>query len=303
MSTVIFPGQGSQHVGMSKDFYDNFSISRQTLEEIQDYTNYNLKEIIFEDKNNLLNTTKYTQISVFAASLMIFKALELEKILNFNEINVMMGHSLGEYTSLACSKKINLKDCCNILKIRSDLMNNAVEPNKTGMAAIVGKDCNFIQKIIDENNINLEVANDNSPLQVVVSGDMNEIKNNQDFFLNNNIKRYIILNVSAAFHSKFMKNAQFALSEEIDKIKFSQNQISLVSNFTAEISKDTLEIKNSLKSQMANKVRWTESVTKINDIGEKKIIEIGPNKILSGLIKRISDNFDIKSYNKLSDIN
>ena len=181
-------------------------------------------------------------------------------------------------------------------------MNNAVEPNKSGMAALIGKDCNYIQNIIDENNINLQIANDNSPMQVVLSGDINEINNNEEFFLKNNIKKYVKLNVSAAFHSEYMIDAQKSLSNQIDKLNFFHNEIKIISNFTANASNNNDEIKNSLKQQMSNKVRWTESVQKLEHLGENKIIEIGPNKVLSGLIKRISNNFDIKSINNISDL-
>ena len=224
--------------------------------------------------------------------------------MNLNEetINVVLGHSLGEYTALACSNKLNLKDCSLILKKRGELMNNAVKPNKSGMAALIGKDSNYIQQVIEQNNINLEIANDNSPIQVVVSGDIEDIKKNKEIFLQNEIKKYVLLNVSSAFHSKYMNEAQNILSKEIDNLNFKSNNISLISNFTAEISNSNNEIISSLKNQMANTVRWTESIKKLEEIGETNIIEIGPNKVLSGLIKRISNKFDIKSINTISDI-
>ena len=302
MTAIVFPGQGSQFVGMSQDFYDNFKVARLTLEEIEDYIQMDLKKIIFENDDNLLNITKFTQISIFTASLLIFKTLEKESKINTSSINIMMGHSLGEYTALACSNKLTLNQCSLILKKRGDLMNDAVEPNTSGMAAIIGKESSYIQKIINDNNINLEIANDNSPMQVVVSGDIKEIKNSKDLFLNNNVKKYVVLNVSAAFHSKYMIEAQNILSEEIESLSFSTNNISLLSNFSAEISNDNNIIKKSLQKQMANKVRWTESIKRLEETGETEIIEIGPNKILSGLIKRISNKFDITSISNLEDM-
>ena len=302
MTAVVFPGQGSQFIGMSKDFFDNFEIARLTFEEIEDYVQIDLKSIIFDGKEDLINITKFTQLSIFTASLVIFRSLQNEMNLNEDTINVVLGHSLGEYTALACSNKLNLKDCSLILKKRGELMNNAVEPNKSGMAALIGKDSNYIQQVIEQNNINLEIANDNSPIQVVVSGDIEDIKKNKEIFLQNEIKKYVLLNVSSAFHSKFMNEAQNILSKEIDNLNFKSNNISLISNFTAEISNSNNEIISSLKNQMANTVRWTESIKKLEEIGETNIIEIGPNKVLSGLIKRISDKFDIKSINTISDI-
>ena len=302
MTTVVFPGQGSQYTGMSKDFYDNFNIARVTFQEIEEFTRMNLRKIIFDNEDNKLNITKYTQISIFTSSVMIFKTIQNEFDLNSSSIDVMMGHSLGEYSALACSDKLSLKDTCLILKKRGELMNHAVPENKSGMAALIGKDSNYVQKIIEDNNINLEVANDNSPKQVVISGDIDEIKNNKELFLKNNITKYVILNVSAAFHSKLMQEAQEELSEIINEVKFNSNKINIISNYNAEISNDSLSIKNSLQLQMANKVNWTDSVKKLSDIGQKNIIEIGPGKVLSGLMKRISNSFDIKSINKISDI-
>ena len=170
------------------------------------------------------------------------------------------------------------------------------------MAALIGSESKIIQQLINEKNIKLEIANDNSPIQIVVSGDIDEIKKNKDIFLNNGIKKYVILNVSAAFHSKYMIDAQRELSKDIENIKFTSNSTKIISNFTADVSDDNLIIKNSLQKQMANMVRWTESIKKLEEIGENKIIEIGPNKILSSLIKRISNNFDIKSINKIADL-
>ena len=302
MTSIIFPGQGSQYVGMSKDFYENFDIARRTFQEIEEYVNLDLKKIIFSDENDLINTTKYTQISIFTASVSIFKTYQNEMQLDPSSINVMLGHSLGEYTALACSNKLNLKECSLILKKRGELMNDAVPPNKSGMVALIGKSSEEVEEIIKINKINLEIANDNSPIQVVLSGEIDEIKKNKDLFISNGIKKYIILNVSAAFHSNHMKNAQDILSEEIKKLNFNNNSINIISNYSADISNDGEIIKSSLKSQMANKVEWTKSVKKLEETGIQSIIEIGPGKVLSGLIKRISDNFDIKSINTISDI-
>lgn len=302
MTTYVFPGQGSQIVGMSEDFYKNFSIAKNTLEEIEDYSKINLKEIIFKDPNNQLILTNYTQIAIFAASLCIFKTYQNEKGLNLNSINTMLGHSLGEYSALACSEKLSLKDCSIILKRRGELMHNAVEPNKTGMAALIGLSSSQVQNIIDQNNLNIQIANDNSQIQIVISGSINELENSKPAFLDNKVKKFVKLNVSAAFHSDYMLNAQKELSLEIDKLNFLSNNINIISNFNAKISNESVGIKESLKNQMANKVRWTESIKNLEKEGENKIIEIGPGKILSGLIKRISTNFDIKSINTINDL-
>ncbi len=303
MSVFVFPGQGSQYVGMAKDFYDNFDTAKLTFEEIEEYVGLKLKKIIFEDNDNSLNLTKNTQISIFTASVAIFKTFQKETDLDTSSVNIMMGHSLGEYSALACSNKLSLKECSTTLKKRGELMNNAIQPNKTGMVALIGINAEQVKKIIKENNLEIEIANDNSQIQVVISGSLEEIQKNEKLFLENGVKKYILLNVSAAFHSKYMKEAQLKLSKEIENLIFDKNNIKILSNYTANLSNDNLIIKNSLQNQMANMVRWTESIKKLEEIGETDIIEIGPNKVLSGLIKRISNSFDIRSISKISDLN
>ena len=181
-------------------------------------------------------------------------------------------------------------------------MHDATSSNETGMAALIGKDADHVDNIIKNNNIDLQIANDNSPIQVVISGKIDLIKNYRNLFLQNDIKKFVILNVSAAFHSQFMEEAQKTLSDEIDSLNFFTNHIKIISNFNASISNNTSTIKNALKNQMANKVQWTQSIRELENNNQKKIIEIGPGKVLSGLIKRISSNFDIKSINEISDL-
>ena len=302
MTTVVFPGQGSQNVGMGKDFNDNYKIANLAYQEIEDYSQINIRKIIFENEGNKLDLTQFTQICIFATSYVIFKTYLNETDLEINNINVMMGHSLGEYTALACSNKISLKDCSIILKKRGELMNNEVIKIDTGMAALIGKDSNYVQKIIDNNNLDIEIANDNSPLQIVISGEKKELNNSKDIFLNNDIKKFIPLNVSAAFHSKFMTQAQEKLNLDIDLLNFSENKIKIISNYDANSYTKNESIKKNLQFQMANKVKWTESIKKLDEIEEKNIIEIGPSKVLSGLINRISKNFNIKSINEIGDL-
>ena len=302
MTSIVFPGQGSQTAGMVKDFYDNFKIAKLIFEEIEDFNKVDLKGIIFDNIDDKLNLTQFTQISIFTASYTIFKIYCSETNIDKETINVMMGHSLGEYTALACCDRISLKDCSLILKKRGELMNSAIPPNETGMAALIGKDADSIQDIIDSNDLKIEIANDNSNIQIVISGNINELQKSEQIFLNNGIKKFVILNVSAAFHSKYMLEAQKELSNDIEKLMFKDNRIKIISNYDANIHTDNKAIKKNLQYQMANRVNWTKSVKKLEEIGENKIIEIGPNKVLSGLIRRISSNFDIISYDKILDL-
>ena len=181
-------------------------------------------------------------------------------------------------------------------------MNNAVIDVDTGMAALIGKDSNYVQKIINDNNLDIEIANDNSPFQIVISGEKKQLNKSKDLFLNTDIKKFVELNVSAAFHSRFMNHAQEKLSEPINILNFVENKISIISNYDANIYNDIVSIKKNLQLQMANRVKWTESIKKLEEIGEKDILEFGPGKILGGLINRISKNFYIKSINTIEDL-
>ena len=302
MTTFVFPGQGSQFVGMSKDFYENFKVSQEVFELISDITKIDIKEIIFKNSSNLLDQTKYTQLAIFCASTSIYKALINEIDIHKLNIKFMLGHSLGEYTALAASKILSLEDCSLLLKIRGELMQNAFEPNLSGMAAIIGLNCENIYNIIQNKKLNLSIANDNSPQQIVISGIKKELINSEEIFKKSGAKKFILLNVSAAFHSSLMNEAQEKMKEFINNSTFNNSKIAIISNFTANKSSNIDTIKENLFKQMSNRVRWVESIQTLEKNNESKIIEVGPGKVLSGLIKRISDKFDIKNIEKISDI-
>jgi len=303
MTSFVFPGQGSQYLDMARDFHENFKIAKDTFQEVEEYSSIKLRKLIFSDDDTTLNQTEYTQISIFAASLSIFNTLTNLNLINTEDINVMLGHSLGEYSALACSNKMSIRDASIILKKRGKIMQNALEKNKYGMAALIGLTVLEIEKIISENKMNLHIANDNSPIQVVISGKIEDLMKYEDIFKNKNVKKFIKLNVSSAFHSSYMLSAQNELNKDIDNLKLQNNKIKIISNFNATVSNDSNSIKLALKNQMSNRVRWTESIKNLESTNDYKIIEIGPSKVLSGLIKRISDKFDIKTYNKIDDLN
>jgi [acyl-carrier-protein] S-malonyltransferase len=214
----------------------------------------------------------------------------------------MLGHSLGEYSALASSYKITLSDCAKLLKLRGDLMHRAINPNESGMAALIGLDSISIQNIIDEVNLDVQIANDNSPIQVVISGMINNIDKSRDIFLKNGVKKFVKLNVSAAFHSNLMLEAQNIMRKYIDETIFSDSSVSIISNFSSKISNNSETIKDSLINQMANKVRWKESINELEINNEKNLIEIGPGKVLSGLVKRITSSFEITSIDQMKDL-
>ena len=301
MTTIVFPGQGSQFIGMSKDFYDNFNVSKETFEIIEDSAKINLKKIIFENDKDLLNITQYTQISIFCASMSIFNVLKnlfSQKNISFN---FMLGHSLGEYSALTASNVFSLENCSKLLRIRGELMQNAYKENESGMAAVIGIECSKLENIILDNKIDIEIANDNSPSQVVVSGIKKNLADSENILLKNGAKKFIPLNVSAAFHSKIMKDSENKLKEFLESVDFNKPICSIISNYSGKSTLDPNTIFSNLSNQMSNKVRWVDSIKTLESLNEKKIIEIGPGKVLSNLIKRISNNFDILNINEIND--
>ena len=302
MTTIIFPGQGSQFLEMSKDFYDNFKPAKETFEFIEDITKINIKQIIFQNPSDLLNQTQYTQLAIFCASISIFNTFKSECNLDKFQLKYMLGHSLGEYTALTAAGILSMSDCCKLLKIRGELMQNAYKPNESGMAALIGLDCKSVQDIINNEKIDLEIANDNSPMQIVISGKKDSIVKSEKIFKDKGVKRFVLLNVSAAFHSHFMLDAEIKMNKYINNVNFNKPLLSIISNYDAEISDDVNKISNNLSKQMSNRVRWVESIKNLKKHKEEKLIEIGPGKVLSGLVKRISNNFQIYNLEFVNDI-
>ena len=302
MTAIIFPGQGSQYLNMSMDFNKNFDVARKVFQEIEDSTQINIRKIIAENPLDNLNQTNYTQISIFSASMAIYKSLLNEFGNEIIKPKILLGHSLGEYSALVAGNHINITDASILIKKRGELMYSSIESNVSGMAAIIGKNADFIDDVIKKNNLKIVIANDNSPMQVVVSGLIEEITSSEKVFFDNGVKRYVKLNVSAAFHSNLMNDAQRELINEIDKINFKNSNLPIISNYNSAINSNIDSIKYALKNQMANRVRWTDSIKKLEETKTTQIIEIGPGKVLSGLITRITKKFDIKSINKIEDL-
>ena len=302
MTSIVFPGQGSQFVGMSKDFYDNFSASKLVIDEIEDITSISIKNIMFEDYQKQIDLTQYTQICIFAASISIFRAISENFNLEDLKINYMFGHSLGEYSALAASNKISINNASRLLKMRGEFMQDAIAPNTSTMAAIIGLSSKEVENIINNSDLKIHIANDNSNQQVVISGLIKDIENSKKIFENHGAKKFVILKVSAAFHCPLMNEAQEKLKLLIEETDFDQNNISIISNYSSQISNKNIEIKKSLINQMASKVRWTESIDNLAKTNDFKVIEIGPGKVLSGLIRRINKNFSINSINSIDDL-
>jgi len=302
MTAIIFPGQGSQYLNMSMDFNESFEVANKVFQEIEDSTKINIRQIISKNQSDNLNQTNFTQISIFAASMAIYKTLLNQIGQEILNPKFLLGHSLGEYSALVANNSMNIAQASILIKRRGELMHSSIEPNISGMAAIIGKNASSVDEIIKKNNLDVVIANDNSPKQVVVSGLIEAINNSENVFSQNGVKKYIKLNVSAAFHSKFMNDAQNKLNDEIDKISFKNKIIPIISNYDANINSEVDKVIFALKNQMSNKVNWTKSIKTLEGTDIDQIIEIGPGKVLSGLISRITNKFDIKSIDKIKDL-
>ena len=303
MFSVIFPGQGSQIVGMGKELYNKFEIVQKYFKQADDVLNFSLSKLILDGPKDDLNLTENTQPAIFLVSYSIFETIKNEFGIELNKAAFFAGHSLGEYSALTSAEVLSFDDCLKILKIRGKAMQEAVPEGKGGMLAILGSEIQNVENIIDENKNNYEcfVANDNSNGQLVVSGINEDIEKLTLDLKSKGIKN-IKLPVSAPFHCRLMRKATEVMEKEINKLEFKEPNNKLISNVTAEVISDTEDLKSLLIKQIENRVRWRESVIYMikNDVNQ--FIEIGPGKVLSGLIKRINRNVKINTINNQEDI-
>jgi len=303
MFSVIFPGQGSQVVGMGKEFFEKYELVKSLFKEADDVLNFSLSKIILEGPKNELDFTINTQPAIFLISYSIFNVIKKEFQIDLNKAKYFAGHSLGEYSALSSAGYLNFSDTLKILRVRGNAMQNAVPKGEGGMVAVLGSNLTQIQKILDENKNNfiVQVANDNSEGQIVLSG-----KNKDLDSLVNILKSYSIKNiklpVSAPFHCHLMSSATEVMRKEFEKINLIKGNNILISNVTADEISDKDELKKLLIDQIEKTVRWRESINNMINKGVNHFIEIGPGKVLSGLVKRISKDVKISTINQESDI-
>ena len=303
MFSVIFPGQGSQIVGMGKDLINKFESVKKNFEDADKILGFSLSNLILEGPKEVLDQTENTQPAIFLVSYSIFNLIKNEFKIDLNKAKYFAGHSLGEYSALSCAGYLDFSETLKILRIRGDAMQNSVPKGQGGMVAVLGSTVEVIEKILIENKENLraQIANDNSEGQIVLSGKTEDLEKLIQILKDNSIKN-IKLPVSAPFHCELMSNATNIMKEELNKLNFKNGQNKLISNVTANEIKDPDELKNLLIKQIENRVRWRESVINMIENNVDYFIEIGPGKVLSGLVKRINRNVKIDTINSQSDI-
>jgi [acyl-carrier-protein] S-malonyltransferase len=290
-------------VGMGKEFYDKFDLVKNLFKEADDTLNFSMSKLILEGPKEELDLTANTQPAIFLISYSIYSVIREEFNIDLSKAKYFAGHSLGEYSALSCAGYLNFSETIKILRIRGDAMQNSVPKGEGGMVAVLGSKVEIIEKILKDNkqNLSAQIANDNSEGQIVLSGKTDDLDKLILILKENSIKN-IKLPVSAPFHCNLMNKATNIMNDELNKLNFNEGENKLISNVTANEISNTIELKELLVKQIENRVRWRESVINMINSGVNHFIEIGPGKVLSGLVKRISKDVKIDTINNQGDI-
>ena len=304
MSALLFPGQGSQVVGMGLEFYSNFKIVKQIFKQADENLNFSISKLILEGPENELQLTKNTQPAILTVSYSIFKVIKEEFNFDFSSFNFYAGHSLGEYSALVCADSIKFEDALYLLHERGKAMQDAVPVGLGSMVAVLGMKTDEIIDLLKTEKLNngvCEIANDNANGQIIVSGNKEDVELFQKILKEKKIKS-IPLKVSAPFHCSLMKPAAEKMEQKINKTNFNDPSIKIVNNVTANPERNSDEIKKLLVKQIFSTVKWRQSILKMPEDGVKNFVEIGPGKVLTGMVKRTIKDVNCFSINSISDI-
>jgi [acyl-carrier-protein] S-malonyltransferase len=304
MKFIVFPGQGSQKLGMGKELSENFVEAKNVFEEVNDAIKFNLTKIMWEGTDAEIALTSNAQPALMACSMAALRVLQKLTNKKLPDLaDYICGHSLGEYTAMTAAEVFSLEECAVLLRLRGNAMQEAVPIGKGAMAAFIGADIDITKKILDQVKIDgiCDIGNDNADGQVVISGDKTAvekaIKISKDF----GVKRAVILPVSAPFHCRLMLPAQLIMKEALANTNFSLPIIPIVSNTTALPENDIDQLKKNLIDQVTSTVRWRETMHLANKLGTKKIIELGSGKVLTSIAKRMIENVFVYNLEKPSD--
>ena len=304
MHAFLFPGQGAQTIGMGKDLAENFSVSKDVFEEVNDALEQDLSSLIWDGDIDTLTLTENAQPALMATSIAAVKALESEGI-KFNKASFIAGHSLGEYSALCAAGSLNIHDTAKLLRIRGKAMQDAVPIGIGAMAAILGLDFNTVNKLAKSigNDQVCQAANDNDPGQVVISGHKEAVEQTIELAKAAGAKRAILLPVSAPFHCALMQPAADAMSEALDGIKLESPSVPLVANVKASQEINGSIIKELLIEQVTGSVRWRESIEYISSHGVTDVFEVGAGKALSGMVRRIDREINVNQVFDTNSVN
>ena len=303
MNAFLFPGQGSQIVGMGSEFYTKFELVKKIFQQADEKLNYKISKVILDGPDSELKLTKNTQPAILTVSYAIFSVLKKEFNFNFKSTKFFAGHSLGEYSALVCSESLEFNDALYLLFERGKAMQEATPVGKGSMIAVLGSTIIDLEKLIKEiKQIGVcEIANDNAQGQTIISGDIESI-NSLKNILKENKKKFIHLNVSAPFHCALMKPAAITMKDKINNVNFKKPKFDIISNVTAQAENDPKVIKKLLIDQICSTVRWRESIINMSIEKITDFIEIGPGKVLSGMVKRTVKEINCFSINSIDDI-
>ena len=304
MNFIVFPGQGSQKIGMGKKLSENFPEAKEVFDEVNDALNLNLTKIMWEGSDSEISLTTNAQPALMACGVAAYRVLSKLENKNLKQLaDFTCGHSLGEYTAMTVAKVFSLKECAILLRLRGEAMQKAVPVGKGAMAALIGISINRTIEIIEKAQIHgiCDIGNDNADGQVVISGDVKAVENAIEIAKNNGAKRAILLPVSAPFHCRLMEPARVIMEEALNNLKFNVPLIPIVSNITALAHTDPTILRKNLIDQVTGTVKWRETMEFAKNHGVKKITELGSGKVLTGIAKRMVKDISSESYENPED--